>query len=332
MESPFISIIIPTYNRKDLLKKCMISLANQTYPKDRFEVIIVDDGSTDGTEKIITNYINILKVKYLKEKNQGPAIARNRGSTVAKGEIIGFLDDDVVVNKHWIENVIKYFEQHDIGGVEGKVLAYKNDPITPFTHVVENLSGSRYLTCNIFYRKRIFEEVGGFDEKFTHPSIPHIREDTDIALSVLGKGYKILFAPDVIAYHPTFRRKPTFHFKFSKYGYFEPLLYKKHKTIMKNHKRFGIDRKTIIAIPYYYYGYYLALLLAFISIFTDISYFYALGAFSLSYITTIYARCRRRYVSIKDLLALGLIYTIVPYSRVYYIIKGCIKFRSFVFL
>ncbi len=93
---PFVSVIIPTYNRKESLLRTLDSLARQTYPADRFEVIVVDDGGSDGTEAVAQQSFPFA-LRYIRQKNQGAAAARNRGAAEARGEIFIFLDDDITV-------------------------------------------------------------------------------------------------------------------------------------------------------------------------------------------------------------------------------------------
>ena len=107
-EAPMVSVVIPTYNRKDMLKECLESLFNQTYPKERYEIIVVNDGSTDGTEEVLNEYAKKAPCafKWFTQQNKGPCVARNLGVKNARGEIICFIDDDCVAEKKWIENLI----------------------------------------------------------------------------------------------------------------------------------------------------------------------------------------------------------------------------------
>ncbi len=98
---PFVSVIIPTYNRKDSLLCTLDSLSQQTYPAEHFEVIVVDDGGSDGTE-IIAQRCFPFALRYVRQQNQGAAMARNRGAAKAQGEILIFLDDDITVAPKFI--------------------------------------------------------------------------------------------------------------------------------------------------------------------------------------------------------------------------------------
>ncbi len=226
---PFVSVIVPTYNRAHLLKQLLWSLAHQDYPKDRYEVIVVDDGSSDETSKVVNELRQQLPyaLKYLQQIRRGPAAARNFGVQHSKGEILAFVDDDVTVAPDWLKNAVRQLAHAD--GVEGKTVPL-GEQISPFIHKVHNLNGGQYLTCNIFYRRSVFEQVGGFDERFRRAH----REDTDLAWRVMDAGAKIVFAPDVVVFHPIVPVHPLKALKsFSVYQYDYLLRFKHPKRFQE---------------------------------------------------------------------------------------------------
>lgn len=199
-----ISVVIPTFNRKGLLKDCLQALFFQTYPKERFEIIVVDDGSTDGTHSLIKTLQKKNPNLYLFGQSRGgTSRARNLGIKNARGEIIAFTDDDCLSHKDWLEQLDNAFEKKPQAlGIEGKTLTYPAK-ITPFTAQIVNLNGGGYQTCNIAYKRKILQKLGGFDEKF---GLFHC-DDVDFALMVLKRG-SIHFEPKAIVVHPP--RKTTF--------------------------------------------------------------------------------------------------------------------------
>jgi glycosyltransferase involved in cell wall biosynthesis len=106
---PTVSVIIPTYNRKDLLRETLNSLAQQTYPSDYFEVIVVDDGSTDGTVAIAAEAFPFI-LRYFWHSNQGDAAARNLGARQSQADILVFLDDDILVEAGYLTHLIQAYD------------------------------------------------------------------------------------------------------------------------------------------------------------------------------------------------------------------------------
>ncbi|MBU1167739.1 glycosyltransferase family 2 protein [Patescibacteria group bacterium] len=193
-----ISVIIPTYNRAKNISELLEILDKQSLSKNDFEVIVVDDGSTDKTkEKLegIKKKVSFdLSVVY--QKNQKAAKARNAGIRIAQSPIVAFVDDDCFPARHWLEMILKYFdENNDAAGVEGCTVTTEAKNIC--THFVENKTGGQYITCNIAYKKSVLEKVGLFDEGFTQMH----REDSELAFRVLKEG-KIIFAPEAYVLHP----------------------------------------------------------------------------------------------------------------------------------
>ena len=105
MNQPFVSVIIPTYNRKQFLRDTLHSLSEQTFPFSRFEVIIVDDGSTENAQDILTEEYPF-KISYLQQTNQGDAIARNTGALNSTADFLVFLDDDILVSKNYLAAIV----------------------------------------------------------------------------------------------------------------------------------------------------------------------------------------------------------------------------------
>ena len=120
----FLSVIIPSFNRICLLRKTVESLLKQSYPQNKYEIIVVDDGSTDETEEIIKKLQNksSCNLKYCFQKNKGPAAARNLGIRYANGEIVAFVDSDCIVSSTWIEEICKGYDNEKIAGIGGRLV------------------------------------------------------------------------------------------------------------------------------------------------------------------------------------------------------------------
>jgi glycosyltransferase involved in cell wall biosynthesis len=130
---PTVSVIIPTYNRKEFLRETLSSLAQQTYPSDRFEVIVIDDGSTDGTKEIEAETFPFM-LRYFWQKNQGDAAARNTGAQQSGSDILAFLDDDILVESDYLTCLVCEHEMHPHRIVVGTANLWS--PETPLAQTV----------------------------------------------------------------------------------------------------------------------------------------------------------------------------------------------------
>lgn len=217
-----ISIIIPTFNRLRWLKKCLQQLNNQVYD-GRYEVIVIDDGSNDGTG----DYLRLNKAAFrfsillLLQKNKGPAAARNYGIRKAKGNIIALLDDDSIAEPNWLEEISTSFQElpRDCAVVKGKTKMYGYSDLGAFLQNNFDDSDS-WITNNIAYRKEILCKVGLFDEmNFSLAAW----EDLDLGYRIQRAGYKRFYNPKAIIYHP---RQETIQqlknkFRINGYGFYQ---------------------------------------------------------------------------------------------------------------
>jgi glycosyltransferase involved in cell wall biosynthesis len=196
-ESPSVSIVVPTHNRIAYILPLLESLAQQQHVP--FEVVVVDDGSTDGSFDAILKRANELKlagrVVRLK-KNTGKSTARNTGVLNAQTHLIAFIDSDCLATPGWLEAGISAMNDPRVGIVQGatKPNEGQNQPI--FNHFIEidHFDGS-YSTCNIFYRKEALLEVGGFDPENNN------WEDLDLGWRVHRAGWQAFFVPEALVFH-----------------------------------------------------------------------------------------------------------------------------------
>jgi glycosyltransferase involved in cell wall biosynthesis len=186
-------------NEEQNITNCLCSLLDQTF-KD-YEIIILDDGSTDSTFDKIKKFNN-KQIKVLRNKeNLGIAKSRNIALKHSSGKYIFFTDADCIVNKKWIQEGLKSLE-NDCIGVEGK-LVYVSEKYKPTfsTKFFDNPKGGLYCTGNVAYRKDLIEKVGGFNEKMNW------FRDRDLGLRIAKLG-KICFNENMIAVHPKETQTP----------------------------------------------------------------------------------------------------------------------------
>jgi glycosyltransferase involved in cell wall biosynthesis len=199
VQAMHVSVVVPTRNRIDLLESLLRGLLAQTASRDRYEIIVVDDGSTDSTPSLLDRYTREhANLRRVRSNGQGPARARNAGLALALGDVVAFTDDDCVPDSNWIEVILEAFH-HDrsLAGLEG--LTYTTpELVTPLTHQIVITEGGRsFVTCNIAYRRDVLLALSGFDDDF---ETAH-NEDVDLAWRVMERG-PIRFCSDMRVSHP----------------------------------------------------------------------------------------------------------------------------------
>jgi GT2 family glycosyltransferase len=186
------SVVICIRNVEKYIGKCVSSLLDQTFKG--FEIVIVDDGCSDKTRRLVQEFKD-KRIRYYENKESvGIAKSRNRGLQLSRGEYIFFTDGDCVVSKDWLEQGLRYLENGNCVGVEGKIYYVSKEYKPTFSdHVCKNEYGGLFMTGNMAYKRSIIENVGGFDERYDY------HEDRDLALRILKHG-KITFNPNMIVY------------------------------------------------------------------------------------------------------------------------------------
>jgi GT2 family glycosyltransferase len=206
-----ISIIIPSYNRLEQLKKVLQGLEKQSCPCDEFEVLVISDGSTDGTDEFLQAGTPCLQLRAFFQPNQGVAAARNLGIDQATGEIILFLDDDVFPLPGLIEEHLRFHDLHgDRAVVIGPMLAPPDYEPSPWVRwetekLVEQYdamttgkwapTARQFYTGNTSLARRHLVEIGGFNPTFRRA------EDVELAYRLAQRGLKFFFNPRAAGYH-----------------------------------------------------------------------------------------------------------------------------------
>ncbi len=206
---PRYSVVIPAYNAEATIAKLLDSLMHQRF--DGFEVLVVDDGSTDRTSEIAKSY----PFRLIENRcNKGPAFCRNTGVRNAKGGIVVFTDSDCRVAHDWLQKIDNQFMQGNADAIMGKLV------LLPSNYVGESISALGFpaggtigfdkiwrvnakgytdslSTCNCAITKKAFWQVGGFDETFPYAG----GEDSFLAYNLKQAGHRIKYCPEVLVYH-----------------------------------------------------------------------------------------------------------------------------------
>ncbi|HET6793771.1 MAG TPA: glycosyltransferase family A protein [Acidimicrobiales bacterium] len=195
-----VSVVMATHNRRRLLRRALDCLAAQRLAEP-YEVVVVDDGSTDGTWEDLQEATGRtdLRLRALRQETAtGPAAARNRGWRAATGEVVAFTDDDCYPTPTWLAELVGAVERHDIAQGLTEPDPERAPGRGPFARTMWVLEPDGfYATCNIAYRRRVLEEVGGFDEGFHRP----FGEDTDLAWRALEAGATSVFVAGAVVHH-----------------------------------------------------------------------------------------------------------------------------------
>ena len=186
-----VSVIVLTYNSENTIKKCLDSIFNQTYKN--FELIILDDGSTDNTIKMINSYKDSRIKIYRNNKNLGIAKSRNVALSKCNSRLIFFTDSDCIVTANWLETGVKKIGNNDI--ITGWLL-YENE--IPSFRDRAVWGKDMFYTSNLGFKKSSMDKVKGFDERFAM-----FTEDKDICYRILKNGGKKVYCPDMIVIHQT---------------------------------------------------------------------------------------------------------------------------------
>ncbi|HLB66778.1 MAG TPA: glycosyltransferase [Candidatus Saccharimonadales bacterium] len=262
--TPFVSVIVPAHNEESTITKCLKSLVESNYPKSKLEIIVVNDGSTDSTAKLIRQFINengdAFSIKLVNQKNAGKAAAFNRGTLKhSNGSIIMCLDADSMVEKMSIRRAVQYFRDRRTVAVASNVNIVEDRTllslIQRFEYLVAYMMKKAQSQYNIeyivggigsYYRRSILDNVGHYDTNT-------VTEDMDLTLKFLTRGnkkHKIEFAYDAIVFtEPVATYKSLISQRFR-------LKYRSIQSIKKNQsllfKKSSQHSKvlTFFAIPY----------------------------------------------------------------------------------
>ncbi len=207
---PFVSVVVPTADRCAVLVDCLEHLLRQTYPADRYEVIVVDDGSRDGTPEVVRSLAagdSEPAVRYLRQSRRGAGAARNAGLELARAELICFLDDDALAPDRWLAALVNAADRHPGAGLLGGAVRPRFERPPPRTCTSHELAGARLdhgrhdvevdevWGCNMALRRSAVAATGGFDEQLA------VAEDWDWGRRLRASRGRIAYVPEAWVWH-----------------------------------------------------------------------------------------------------------------------------------
>ncbi len=241
----FVSVVVPFYNRRNLVRPCIESILNQRETcRFDFEVIAVDNGSTDGTREELSRW----PVRIADAKRRGPAAARNEGIRESQSPVIAFTDSDCIASKHWLRRLVQpLIGDHSLTAVGGRIRALRLDTgISWYQEAAGILNQRKFFrggplfppflaTANCAWRRDRIVGVDGFDEDL------QVGEDADLSWRILESGGVLAYAPNAVVRHDHRRSFAGLYRQAEAYGKSVPILLRKHRKRLPSHRHVPWD-------------------------------------------------------------------------------------------
>jgi len=227
---PVVSIVVPTYNRAARLHECLASLTRLEYPRESFEVIVVDDGSPTRVDDVLEPFRNQLDLTLLVQCNRGPGAARNMGAAHARGALIAFIDDDCRADPQWLRALVARAEEIPGAMVGGRitnalpdnVFSTASQQLVDFLYQYYNPHADRaqfFCSNNMAAPADLFTRLGRFDTRYTAKAAG---EDRALCDKWLRRGHPLVYAVNAVVYHAHHLTLATFwsqHFGYGRGAY-----------------------------------------------------------------------------------------------------------------
>ena len=223
------SVIIPVYNGAQTLPACLQALQQQNRPPE--EIIVVDDGSTDQSVAIANEF----EVRVVSQPNAGPAVARNLGARLAKGDILLFTDADCAPAVDWTEQMLAPFTDSSVAGAKGVYRTEQQALVARFVQQeyqdrYDRMAGQASIdfvdTYSAAYRRTVFLVAGGFDTRFPTASV----EDQELSFRLAEQGQRLVYLPEAIVYHQHDQTIGEYFRRKYQIGYWKALVTRDHPT------------------------------------------------------------------------------------------------------
>jgi glycosyltransferase involved in cell wall biosynthesis len=316
-----ISVVIPTFRRPDLLRRCLHSLQEQNFAEKNHEVIIASDGPDEETKKTVAEFsVTDKRFVYLQmPKKKGPATARNFGWQHAKGILIAFTDDDTLPDKNWLNNIWMAYQGEKEIAYTGKIKVPVSNSPTDYEKNTAGLESAEFATANCCCTKAALEKTGGFDERFSMAW----REDSDLEFKLMLHQIPIVYLPAAIVIHPVRKVEWGVSIKEQKKGMFNALLYKKYPQLY---------RKKIQTTPMWnYYTMVISVIIFLIGMITGIQWlaFISIVCWLIFFISFVSKRLKNTSKSFAHITEMIVTSIAIPFVSVYWQLYGAWRYRVF---
>jgi len=321
----FISVVIPTYRRPDLLSRCVLALASQNYDLTHYEVIVVSDGPDDETDRVIQQLREFhprLTLRYYETPGRsGPATARNMGWRQAKGDLVAFTDDDCIPSASWLRDFSKSYVTFgkELVSFSGKVVVPISDEPTDYEKNIAHLETADFITANCACSKKALELTQGFDEDFQTAW----REDSALEFELIELGIPIFKLNGAVVTHPVRHARWGVSIQEQKKSMFNALLFKKYPVLYKR----KISKSPV-------WDYYFMIVLSFLSILFFLFHLVAPGLLTAAVwlfllVKFIIRRLNNTRLTLHHISEMIFTSVIIPYLSVYWTIRGAIRYKVF---
>lgn len=236
------SVVVPAYNAAATLLQCLAALRDQSIDRAAYEIIVVDDGSTDKTADRASTVLGADHAQVIRAAHSGPANARNIGARAAQGELLLFTDADCEPAHDWLERMTSIFDDPTVSGAKGAYCSRQRSWVARFVQQeyrdkYDRLRAQPTIdfidTYSAAYRREVFVECGGFDPAFITASV----EDQELSFRLAEQGHRLVFVPEAIVYHQ--HDATILDYAQRKYGigYWKALVLKRHpgKAVRDSH-------------------------------------------------------------------------------------------------
>jgi len=316
-----VSVVVPTYQRPDMLERCLRAIIAQNYEKARFEIIVCDDGPDEATRSRVAALAREFekgpRIRYVPvTATQGPAGARNAGWRASGAALIAFTDDDTIPDPHWLAQGVAALRA-GADAVSGRIVVPLGPRPTDYEKDTAGLSHAEFATANTFVTRAALARVGGFDARFTSAW----REDSDLQFELMRTGARIVRSHDAMVLHPVRPARWGVSLSQQKKSQFDALLYKKHRTLF---------RERIRSMPPLLYYAILAVVIISIIAFgkgNDTLGLICLAAWLGMSGYFCYKRLKSTALTLSHVLEMAWTSLWIPFLSIYWRLYGAFKFR-----
>jgi glycosyltransferase involved in cell wall biosynthesis len=315
-----VSVVVPTYRRTDLLRRCLRALLDQRLDPNAFEIVVADDGHDDAARALVDAMRpaeGVPAVRYLRPAARGPAAARNAGWRTARGALVAFTDDDTMPDPLWLAEGDRFMTRA-VSACAGRV----HVPVgagAPTDHelMTLGLECAEFVTANAFVWRDALEAIGGFDEAFERPW----REDSDLQFRLMHQAGPVARCESAVVVHPVRRERWGVCLRQQKNALFDALLYKKHPRLYRER----IDRSP----PWDYFAIVLCMLAApgLAAVGAQIAAAWSMALAMALVLAFAWRRLRRTSRRPAHVFEMVVTSAVIPFLSVYWRLRGAWRWR-----